>query len=332
MELETRTLEENLAELKRLGRFPGKQDLIGFEPQYENIVDYIVKITHRIWEEGDMGYIYDTYAKNLDLHTGYGTASGSDDVVSGSIAMLAALPNRRSYAKDVIWVGDNASGFHTSHLLLISGTNLGYSTWAPPTGKNVRFYALANCVVKENQIIEEWLVRDTLALVNQLGLDPWEVARKNPIAAPEVNITSAEPGSAAEQFAITHFEELFNQKHFNVLVRDYALGSSVHVPNYTELSNVADVRAYFLGLMAHFSDLKMTIEHVYSLGDEQGDRVALRWRLTGKHSRYGWYKEPTHKKVSMLGISHLHIHEQKIHKHYFLFDELSVLMQLASGD
>ena len=34
----------------------------GFETQYKNIVDYIVRITHRIWEEKDIGYIYDTYA------------------------------------------------------------------------------------------------------------------------------------------------------------------------------------------------------------------------------------------------------------------------------
>ena len=34
----------------------------GFETQYKNIVDYIVRITHRIWEEKDIGYIYDTYS------------------------------------------------------------------------------------------------------------------------------------------------------------------------------------------------------------------------------------------------------------------------------
>ena len=27
-----------------------KQDLPGFEDTYQNIVDYIVRITHRIWE------------------------------------------------------------------------------------------------------------------------------------------------------------------------------------------------------------------------------------------------------------------------------------------
>ena len=28
----------------------------GFETQYKNIIDYIVRITYRIWEEKDIGY------------------------------------------------------------------------------------------------------------------------------------------------------------------------------------------------------------------------------------------------------------------------------------
>src|SRR3569623_845831 len=39
-----------------LGKAPEhakKQPLPGFEPTYVNIVDYIIRITHRIWEEKD---------------------------------------------------------------------------------------------------------------------------------------------------------------------------------------------------------------------------------------------------------------------------------------
>src|SRR5207237_3432666 len=39
-----------------------RQDMAGFDPDYVDIVDYIVRITHRIWEEKDIGYIYDTYS------------------------------------------------------------------------------------------------------------------------------------------------------------------------------------------------------------------------------------------------------------------------------
>jgi len=42
----------------------------GFEATYGDIVDYSVRITHRIWEEGDMGYIYETYAHVESLPPG----------------------------------------------------------------------------------------------------------------------------------------------------------------------------------------------------------------------------------------------------------------------
>ena len=43
-------------------RGPRRQSMRGFEDTYVDIVDYIVRITHRIWEDQDVGYIYDTYA------------------------------------------------------------------------------------------------------------------------------------------------------------------------------------------------------------------------------------------------------------------------------
>ena len=39
-----------------------RQLMTGFDPAYLNIIDYIVRITHRIREEKDIGYIYDTYS------------------------------------------------------------------------------------------------------------------------------------------------------------------------------------------------------------------------------------------------------------------------------
>ena len=53
-----------------------EQSMRGFEDQYRNIIDYIVRITHRIWEEKDIGYIYDTYAHNSRVYDDYGCSTG----------------------------------------------------------------------------------------------------------------------------------------------------------------------------------------------------------------------------------------------------------------
>ena len=311
MELATRTLEQNLAELKRLGRFPDKQELRGFETQYENIVDYIVKITYRIWEQADMGYIYDTYLHKLEVHTGYGTSYGVEDVVSGSVAFLAAMPDRRMYAEDVIWSGDNDAGFHTSHLIFNTATNTGYSPWGPPTNKQVQFIAIANCLVKENRIVEEWLVRDTIALVNQLGYDPREIAQKALAGKAKTHDTFGETDrvrgqpapekyepqsnlSDIENLVRRLFHDVWNGRCFSYLSEVYDDDASLHITDNRELKTLADIRAYHLGFVAQFPDAFINVEHVYSLGDDHnGYRVAVRWRFTGTHERYGWYGEAT---------------------------------------
>ena len=116
-----------------------RQDMAGFEDDYIDFVDFIVRITHRIWEQGDMGYIYDTYQHNVVVHTAFGMSYGVEDVVSGSIAFLAGFPDRRLIAEDVIWKGNDKEGFYSSHLISNLATNLGYSPWSAPTSKKVHY-------------------------------------------------------------------------------------------------------------------------------------------------------------------------------------------------
>jgi predicted ester cyclase len=80
-----------------------------------------------------------------------------------------------------------------------------------------------------------------------------------------------------------------------------------------------------------FPDAHMNVEQLYWLGsDETGYRVAVRWRLAGSHQAYGFYGKPTGKRINVLGISHLHINDQRITKHYCVFDELALIMQLVN--
>ena len=48
------------------------QHMRGFDETYVDIVDYIVRVTHRIWEEKHVGYIYDTYRHNARVTDGSG--------------------------------------------------------------------------------------------------------------------------------------------------------------------------------------------------------------------------------------------------------------------
>lgn len=156
-----------------LARHPRNQNLDGFDPEYADIVDYIVKITHRIWEQKEVGLIYDTYIHNVPVWTTDGCSYGRDDVVEATIRTLAAYPDVRLYADEVIWSGNEKDGFHTSHRIVWVGHNTGYSVYGPPTQKRVLRYGIANCFVMNNLIVEEWIARDEMAVVLQLGLEPF---------------------------------------------------------------------------------------------------------------------------------------------------------------
>ena len=149
-----------------------KQELPGFDEKYINIVDYILKITEEIWEKRAVWVIYDTYYEDIPLHVGARTIYGVAPVVNGTINTLHAFPNRKMGGEAVIWSKIDANHFYSSHRIGSTATNTGATEYGPATGKKVFFRTIADCLVTENKIIEEWLVRDNLYLVHQLGFRP----------------------------------------------------------------------------------------------------------------------------------------------------------------
>jgi predicted ester cyclase/ketosteroid isomerase-like protein len=345
-----------------------RQSMRGFDPMHADIVDYIVRITHRIWEEGDMGHIYDTYAHNCTVHTAYGLSYGVEETVSGSIAFLAAFPDRRLFAEDVIWTGDDEQGFHTSHLLVNKATNFGYSPWGAPTHKRVQYLAIANCAVLNNKIYEEWLVRDTAAIVRQLGFDVFAVAKKMakklakfelmPVGeterlqgqhfpepyqgkqAFEARATLSERIRAIEDWLKGVFHDTWNRRSFNRVLETHTSDAMMFAPNNATLYGAKHIRTYLLGFIAMFADVTLNVEHVYTsvVTSPAGDtyRVAVRWRIFGTHTSAGWYGSATGQRANILGVSHVHViikdGKPRINKHYFVFDELAVLAQLLRED
>ena len=79
-----------------------EQKMEGFDPQYRDFVDYILKITHQIWEEKGIGVIYDTYHNNITMHLGSSNLVGIKDVISNTLQTLHAFPDRRLIGQNVI--------------------------------------------------------------------------------------------------------------------------------------------------------------------------------------------------------------------------------------
>ena len=114
---------------------PRSQPLEGFDDIYTDIVDYIIRCTHKIWDERDIGLIYTHYTHNCVLYGTTGTIYNREDVVRDTIQRLVSFPERRGMGTQVIWNGNDQDGFYTSHLVTGSGGDTQYGHLGQPTGR-----------------------------------------------------------------------------------------------------------------------------------------------------------------------------------------------------
>lgn len=334
-----------------------KQSLEGFDDDYVDIVDYIVRCTHKIWEEKGIGLIYSHYRHNAVIHTMDGTVYGRDRVIADSIKTMAAFPDVRLFADDVIWSGNDRDGFHSSHHITWVGRNTGYSIYGPPTGRKVVRRGIAHCFVKENRIVEEWIARDELSLIRQLGFDEFELARKmatrdavhkargpRPLAhgevervvgqsTPEILPPKMGDGFDVEDFVRRSAHEIWNWRLLNKVDDDYVPNYDCYTSTERRLYGRGDFKAYILAMLAAFPDARLTSDHICWLGNEQdGYRVAHRWTLQGTHEGPSAYGEPTGRRIRLLGITHYLVKDGKFVKESTVFDEFALLKQLYAPE
>lgn len=322
----------------------------GFDPKFGDIVDYIVKVTHEIWEERAIGRLYDYYGTNMRVHTSDGDVYTRDKVIESTIQALAAFPDRRLYADEVIWYGNDDEGYYTSHRLTHEGHNWGHTRYGPPTGKRVSYRAIAECSVVEGVIVEEWLVRDELTLIHQLGFDVQEMAKKaaRHSAEPADMLTiPAEvdrlrgqlppdplPPSDSTEFDVEEMvrrsiHEIWNWRLLNKVDDYYVDGYLCDSASGRCLYGLNQFRTYILSLLAPFPDLVVNVDHFCALREhEDRYRTATRWTMMGTHSGPGVYGEPTGNQISIMGISHHLIEDGKFVREWTVFDEFALLKQL----
>ena len=332
-----------------------RQPMRGYEDTYSDIVDYIIRVTDRIWEDQDVGYIYDTYRAGCRVYDDNGPKYGVERVVEETIQAIHAFPDTRHYADDVIWAGNEDDGFATSHRAINVGRHLGPWRWGPPSGRKIQLWVIANCVSDENEIYEEWVLYNTAARLAQCGVDVRSAARSygnEGLSFPlgERELTEVErlrsgrkpecyPASTTDAgFDVEHsvkalFHEVYNRRDLSAIDRLYATNVRWHGTTDREGYGRADVRAMARGLLATFPDLGLHVDEVYWMGNEtQGFSVSVRWTAIGTHRGHALYGPPTGRRVHLWGISQLYISGGLIVEDWMLFNEFDVMAQLLRDE
>ena len=182
----------------------------GFDPEFQDLDQYIRVITARIWEGRRIDDIRRYYSDPCTVETPSSVSTTVEEVVSGTRATLATFPDRRLLAEDIIVSGDEDGGFLSSHRLISPMTHLGDGEFGAPSGRKVHVRTIADCVCKDNRVVHEWLVRDEAAIARAIGIEPRALAQTwldqsggwdKPVAGPapagyRSHISSAAPARA----------------------------------------------------------------------------------------------------------------------------------------
>lgn len=329
-----------------------EQKLEGFDPQYRDFVDYILKITHQIWEEKGIGVIYDTYHNNITMHLGSSNLVGIKDVISNTLQTLHAFPDRRLIGQNVIWSGYGPNGFLSSHRVLSTATNLGDSSFGPATGRKINFRTVIDCAVTNNRIHEEWLVRDNLWIVTQLGLEPEKVAKEMARAAGnKANVLQntyglcesmegqfmpekyAAKDDSAGEMVLEMLSHIYNCKYINEVCKYYYDNAVVHFICDKDLNGYDEIQGMIVSFLASVPNGSYEVERVTCTDRPNGDGydVAVRWRLRGINEGIGFFGQPSGKHLDIMGINHYHIYNGRVKEEWITFDGMDVLKQRFMG-
>ena len=327
-----------------------RQDMTGFGEEYSDIVDYILRCTHRIWEQKDVGLIATHYAPGIVVHMMTGPVVGMDGVIAGTSRTLSAFPDRTLTGEAVIWSEEGKGAYLSSHRITSGATNLGASELGPATGKRITFTTIADCLCKENLIIEEWLVRDYSAMALALGYHPRAIARdhaasdkskggraewrkaamervQSSIATPFPEATLPDPAAAPHAFAQSFFDIIVNHRRFGMTRAAYSPAAHWAGPGGRRLFGWGEITGWFTALIGSFGDTRISIQHVAAVGD----MIAVRWELVGTHDGGVLYGPASGEPVYILAVTHWRIAHNVIVDEVTVFDEVALMRQMEGG-
>lgn len=315
----------------------------GFDPKFKDFPDYIIGITKEIWEDRGIATLHQYYSDDIVVRSPGSVVIGNQNVIGATMATLAEFPDRTLMGEDVIWSGTPEEGMLSSHRLLSTATHTGDGMYGAATGKKLTYRILADCHAINNQINDEWLIRDQGAIVRQMGWEPKAYA---------ADLIEREGGAencvrpmtpAVDQpgpYKGRGNDNEWGAKYADILTRimgadmaaipaEYDRAVQVEYPGGVQGHSHGSVDQFWMGLRASFPSAAFKIDHVIGRDDPMmPPRAAVRWSLHGKHDGWGSFGTPTGADVYILGICHAEFGPWGLRREYVIYDEAMVWKQI----
>lgn len=317
-----------------------------------DIVDFILGITYEIWEQRQVDRILQYYGEDIDVYSLEGITRGAREMVRQTRTTLEAFPDRLLLGDDVIWSGNLERGF-SSHRITSPMTNLGATSFGPATGRRVLTMNIADCEITDGRITREWLVRDNLALINQLGFDAETVAKEmagrfdtslrrwlrrefdrvstNTPASPiTVGATEADP---SESFARRALEACWSATPSADPTSLYAPYCVLHRAPVRTFSGRQAIIEHYGSLRRAFPGLNVSLDHVCSQPfNNRGVHIAARWSIAGLHKGPFGPLAASGRPLYAVGVTHWRVLDERIISEWTVFDEIAMMAQLLDPE
>lgn len=319
----------------------------GFAAEFRDPWHYIEDITYKIWEERGIERIRDWYSQDCIVRTAHGVTNSVESVVAGTHATLAEFPDRQLLPEDIIiGVYPEGRGFYSSHRVRSTATHLGDGAFGVATGTAIGMLTIADCLCRENRIVEEWLVRDQASMAMQLGLDPRAKGRAMGATKPgaytvdshELLARWEDPAgftcvgeSRVAQICLDALDDRMNRKQLPVMGGAWDRAVRFEGPSGTLCYGLERMGSAIQGILDAIPDGECVPRHAIALCERgKAPRVAIRWTYAGTHSGEGCYGKPTGIPLVMLGISHFELRNDRIIGEWMLHDDLAIWARLEA--
>lgn len=315
----------------------------GFSQKWKDFPDYIIGITREIWEDRGVETLNRYYSDDIPVRSPMGIHKGNQAVIAATMATINEFPDRELLGEDVIWSGDETTGFLSSHRLLTTATHSRDGAFGKATGKRWQVRVIADCAAKADTIYDEWLVRDYGGIVRQLGMDPRAYAAEliaregGPEACakpftPEIDVDGGYHGTGNDNGWGLKYEAILNRlmdKDFNLIFHDYDRAVIGEYPGAVTAVSHGKVAEFWVGLRSSFPNATFKIQHRIGMdADMLSPRAAIRWSLDGEHEGWGAFGAPTGARVHVMGMSHAEFGPWGLRREYTLYDEIAIWKQI----
>ena len=226
-----------------------------------------VRYFKEIMTEGNLGTIYEILTPDFvfTLPTHPEPYVGPDGFKELVTMLHACFPDFYIHAKDMVASGDMVVTRWRG-----GGTHLGSAIHTvagdiPPNGRYFEIDGISWHRFQNGKIVEVIGHEDTIGMFQQLGIMP----------SPRTTTTPQQNLAIAHRY----FDELMNQGRFSVINEIVSDDFQFRLPTQPTLSGHESLRGYISYLRSAFSGLKFEVEREAA----SENKVAIRWRISGKH-------------------------------------------------